>query len=368
MTVRVCDATFSDWVSLPFDGGWTDTFIFRISARACIPPFDYAPLLKRIVAHTRRKRSSASIWVQVDSPGEWFVKEVFRSLKGLRLPYAVTGGDQPPDFLDFSLRPWLGHIPSPRPPEVEEKPLPVSCEALSCLQALGRMKKGNEQEVASLAGLPFDVVKSLLPELEAKKLTAYKHGQKDRRNQSKPAQMDLFPLWHLTRSGLSLALRSWGVPRNTSFKKSRLEENLYQIGNEHRTIARVWPTWLKSAWPQTEIWTGWSEVGIPGLSVIPDGLAWGRIQGYETLFWLEVGDEHKTKEQIFEDMKTRLRQAIELSERTGVRLIFTLLSVPWVHEAARWACTNLPEEVAVVMGERRWFGELPVMEWGRVTE
>ena len=93
-------------------------------------------------------------------------------------------------------------------------------------------------------------------------------------------------------------------------------------------------------------------------------MEWGRIQGYETLFWLEVGDEHQTREQIFELMSTRLRQAIQLST---VRLVFTLLSIPWVHEAARWACANLPEDVAVVMGERRWFGELPVMEWGRVA-
>ena len=108
-------------------------------------------------------------------------------------------------------------------------------------------------------------------------------------------------------------------------------------------------------------------MGIPGLAVIPDGLVWGRIQGYETLFWLEVGDDHKTKEQILEVTSTRLRQAIELSKRTGVRLVFALLSVPWVHEAARWACVNLSENVAVVMGERRWFGELPVMEWRKVT-
>jgi hypothetical protein len=81
----------------------------------------------------------------------------------------------------------------------------------------------------------------------------------------------------------------------------------------------------------------------------------------------EVGDEHKTKEKILEVMSTRLRQAIQLSERTGVRLVFTLLSSLWVHEAARWACTNLPEEVTVVMGERRWFGELPVTEWGKVS-
>ena len=30
---------------------------------------------------------------------------------------------------------------------------------------------------------------------------------------------------------------------------------------------------------------------LPETSVCPDALAWGRIQGFETLFWLEVGDE-----------------------------------------------------------------------------
>lgn len=264
MTVRIGDMTFADWASLPFADGWTDTFIFRISARACLPPFAYSHLLKRIVAHTRRKRKSTSVWVQVDSPGEWFVAEVRRSLHGLRLPYAVTRGDSPPDFLEFSYRPWLGHAPSPRPPAVEKKPFPVSAEELSCLQALGRMKKGNEREVASLAGLPFDLTASLLSSLKAKKFTVHKQGRIELRSKNKPAQMDLFPSWQLTRRGLSVALRCWDVPRNTSFKKSRLEENLYQIGSEHRTIARLWPAWLKSAWPQAEIWSGWSEVRIPG--------------------------------------------------------------------------------------------------------
>jgi len=366
MTVRIGNMTFADWVSLPFEGGWTDTFIFRVSSQACLPPFDYAPLLKRIVAPTRRKRNSASIWVQVNSSGEWFAAELKNSLRGLRLPFAVTRGDQTPDFLDFSLRPWLGYAPSPRPPSVEEKSLPVTLEELSCLQALGRMEKGDEHEIASLAGMPLDGSKPLLIDLEKKRLAVYKTSPQIRRGKSGSKQLDLFPSWHLTGKGLSLALRSWGVPKGVEFR-ARREENRYQIGREHRHIARRWPAWLQSAWSQAEIWTGWSEVGIPSLSVIPDGLAWGRIQGYETLFWLEVGDEHKTKDQILEVMSTRLRQAIQLSERTGVRLVFTLLSNPWVHEAARWACANLPEEVAVVMGERRWFGELPVMEWGQIT-
>lgn len=365
MTVRIGNMTFADWVSLPFEGGWTDTFIFRISSQACLPPFDYVPLLKRIVAPTRRKRKSASIWVQVDSPGEWFAAELRHSLHGLRLPFAVTR-EEKIDFLDFSLRPWLGYTPSKHPPIVEEKPIPVSQEELLCLQALGRMKKAsNEHEVASLAGLPVDRTQTLLAGLDAKQLVEFKTGMQIVRGKSKPAQMDLFPSWHLRGKGLSLALRGWGVPKGAEFKQRR-EEHPKQIGTEHRTIARRWPAWLKSAWPQAEIWTGWSEVGIPKLSVIPDGLAWGRIQGYETLFWLEVGDTHKSKDEIKGNTTTRLDQAIELCKRTGVRLVYTQLSVNWVHEAARWACVNIPPDVAVVMGNRRRFGELPVMEWGRV--
>ncbi len=75
-------------------------------------------------------------------------------------------------------------------------------------------------------------------------------------------------------------------------------------------------------------------MGIPGLNVIPDALAWGRVQGSETLFWLEVGDEHKAEEHIVEDVGKRLSQAIQFSERTGVRLKFALLSPHWVREAA----------------------------------
>jgi hypothetical protein len=88
--------------------------------------------------------------------------------------------------------------------------------------------------------------------------------------------------------------------------------------DDERHIARVWPAWLKSAWPQAEVWAGWSEVRIPGLSVIPDALAWGRVQGYETLFWLEVGDEHRKRDKIIEITSKRLDQAWELCEWTGV--------------------------------------------------
>lgn len=365
MTVRVGKVTFSDWVSLPFQNGWTDTFIFRIDARACLPPFCYEEPLRRMSSHTNRKRPGASLWAQVDAPGEWFMLEVRRSLKGLALPYAVTLAGRTPDWLDFSRPPRLFHSPLPRPPAVEEDHASISIEELCCLQALGRMEKGNEHEVASLAGLPVDATKNLLPHLEEEELVVYKTSARIRRGKFRPAQMDLFPLWHLRSKGLSLALRSWGIPKGIEFT-SRKEENLQQIGYEHRHISRVWSAWLKSAWPQAEIWMGWSEVRIPDLSVIPDGLAWGRIQGYETLLWLEVGDHHKDRDEITEVTAKRLDQARKLCERTGVRLVYAQLSTNWVHEAARWGLVDLPSEVAVVLGNKRRFGDLPILEWGKV--
>ena len=365
MTVCIGKITFSDWKSLQFADGWTDTFIFRMSALTCLPPADYAKLIRRMATPIQRLRRSASIWVQVDGLGEWYAAEVRRTLKGLKLPFAVTREDEL-DWLDFSFRPWLGVAPSTPPPIVEDKPSRVSQESLLCLQALGRMVKGNEQEVASLAGLSVSTVQTLLLQLQRDRLAIYKVGRKILRKKSELVQMDLFPLWHPTRPGLSLALRSWGVPRNVLFP-SRLERNLYQVGSKHRHIARIWPAWLKAAWPQAEIWTGWSEVGMPGFSVIPDALAWGQVGGYESLFWLEVGDEHKSKDRIIEDTAKRLGQAIQLSERTGVWMVFAHLGPHWVHEAARWACVKLPLNLAVAMGDWRRFGKLPILEWGKLT-
>ena len=87
----------------------------------------------------------------------------------------------------------------------------------------------------------------------------------------------------------------------------------------------------------------------------------------ETLFWLEVGDELKRRDKITEITAKRLNQAWELYERTEVRLVYAQLSTNWVHEAAKWACVELPNEVAVVMGNQRRFGELPILEWGKTT-
>lgn len=205
-----------------------------------------------------------------------------------------------------------------------------------------------------------------LVDLKQRELVAYQLSSSMSSRKIRSAQLDLFPLWYITSKGISLALRSWGVPKGIEFT-SRLEKNRRQIGYGHRHIARLWPAWLKAAWPQAEIWAGWSEVRIPGCSVIPDGLAWGRMHGCETLFWLEVGDAHKSRKKIVRVTSRRLEQARNFCDKTGVYLVYVQLSTRWVHECAAQACTDLANNVAVVMGNIREFGALPVVEWSKVT-
>jgi hypothetical protein len=365
MTVRLGNVTFTDWVSLQYPNGWTDTFIFRISPQSCVPPFSYEDPLKRMAAHANLKRPGASLWVEVDGPGHWFAAEIRHCLKGMKIPFAVTKARTTPSHLDFSRPVKLFHASSQPPPAVEEKLEEVSLEEQRCLQALGRMVKGDEEEIASMTGIPREVVSTLLACLADKGFAVLKSSPKKGRKFSRPEQMELFPLWHLTPDGLSLALRSWCIPKGIDFT-SRLEAHRWQIGTEHRHTSRLWNDWLRAAWPKAEIWAGWNEVQIPGLSVIPDGLAWGRIQGYESLFWLEVGDEHKGRDTITKITAKRLDQAWGLCTRTGVRLVYVQLGVDWVQEAVRWACIQLPNEVAVVMGINGALGKLPTMEWGNV--
>lgn len=224
MTVQVCNVTFSDWTSLPMEGKYSDTFIFRISSQACLPPFAYVPLLRRMVAKVRRKRCCASLWVQVDAPGQWFAVAIHNALRGLNMPFIVTQEGEVPTYVKFSLPPVLSYSRLPDPPVVDGKLPVITAHDLRCLQALGRMIKGEVDEIASLAGLPEDVVATALTSLQERRMVEYKIGTRILQNKSLPAQPDPVFLWHLSQRGLSVALRSWGVPKGIDFK-ARLEKH-----------------------------------------------------------------------------------------------------------------------------------------------
>jgi hypothetical protein len=366
MTVSACGVTFSDWVSLPMEGQYSDTFIFRIDSQACLPPWVYVPLLKRIAAKVLPKRSCASLWIQVDGPGQWFAVAIHNALKGLRMPFIVTQKGEVPTYEKFSLPPVLSYSPMKRPSEVNQKLPSLTPDELRCLQALGRMMKGDVDEVASLSGFTPNVVTGVLSSLHERRMVQYKTGMRILRKRTLPVQPDPVPLWHSTRAGSSAALRSWGVPRGIPFT-DRKEKNTAQIGYKHRHIARLFPTWLNAALPQAEIWAGWNEVRIPGTPVIPDGVAWGKLQGHEVLFWLEVGDAHKSRKDIKATTRKRLKAALRYCERTGMWLVYVQLSPPWVHQAMAIAHVNLPAWATVIHGKPAQFGNLPTIEWGKVN-
>mgnify|MGYP000085352275 CR=1 FL=1 len=370
MTVRVGKMTFSDWISLPYKGLHTDTFIFHIDALNGLPPFEYRDLLQRLAIHLNKKRRGSSLWIQVDSPGEWYPMEVKRSLTlglGLSIPYAITPVGRTPEWIEFSQPPDLWHSTTHNPPIVKEKPSPVSPEELRCIQVLGRIQEGLGLEIASLAGLDEDTSLRILTALQAKGLANPVADLEEPSKEKSMQTQDTVPYWQLTRKGLSLAMRSWGVPARVDFT-ARKEENPKHARTPHRHISRRWSAWLRSAYPHAEILAGWSEVQLPEISVLPDGLAWGRIQGFETLFWLEVGDEHKSRRQIEAITKKRSAEALEFCQATGVRLVYAQLSPNWVKKTARWGFVNLPDDMAVVMGNRRTYGKLPNVEWGKVMD
>ena len=363
MTVQLGEVTFSDWISLEYEGGFTDTFIFDIDALNGLPPFVFHPLLQRLVAELDKKRPGASLWIRVTSPGEWYLMEVKRSMTdGFSVPYVVTSKDKTPDYHSFSFGPRLFCPVLPRPPKVDDEFSHFSREELKCLQVLTRNLKGSLEEIASLAGLPETTTHDVLHGLKKKKKVIFKLGEVFQKDKSKPKKMDPYPMWHPRRKGVSAALRSWGASEGVDFSKAK-ELNPDKICTPHRNTSRRWAAWLRSAYPRAEIWTGWSETKLPGIAFYPDALAWGRIQGYETLFWLEVGDNHKKREIIEAVTRRRLKTAIKFSRKTGVRLVYAQLSPDWVQEAASRSFTNLPPGTAIVKGNSKKFGNLSLVEW-----
>jgi hypothetical protein len=280
-------------------------------------------------------------------------------LRGFKIPHVVTAAGEIPEWAAFSRRPYVWHTKSAKPPAVNSEPEIVSMDELKCMRVLARIREGQISEIASLADLDETTVTNAISVLREKKLLLPAPDKEDAKIQA--------PYWKLSRKGLSYTMRRWDAPPKIDFTNRREGGSRKDIRTPHRHVSRMWTAWIRSAYPRAEIWMGWSEVRIPGISVCPDALAWGRIQGFESLFWLEVGDNHKGKDEIEVDTRTRLEQALLFSRRTGARLVFAQLSPSWVKETVKWGIENIPPTTAVVLSEWGKFGKLPMVEWGRVT-
>ena len=348
MAVRVASLVFSAWRSFPLGNGWSDTFVFPLSAQAWLPPGDYAHPLRRMAGQLARLRPGASLWVPVEAPGGcWYADDARQALRGLPLAVAVTQGSEPPRLRDFSFCPGLFPTPVPSPPAALEREVSdLSLQEVQALRVLARLEMAYTAEVASLAGVSLPTARQALRGLKHRQLVEWE-GQ------------EAFPVWRVRRAGLSLALRSWSLPTGVAFP-SRRERSA--SGGRHRRTARLWPAWLQRSWPQAEVWAGWSEVALGRLR--PDALAWGELLGGEALFWLEVESGNASRETLQRKTIRRFEQALLYTRCFSLCLVFTLLAPPWVRQAVVGGFVGLPGDAAVVLADWKAFGALPVPGWG----
>jgi hypothetical protein len=321
----------------------------------------------------------------VIAPGKWYFDEVKFALRKASIPVAVTWGRAVPKVLDFSKQPGIYHAPC-RPPEsvdpLDAPPTPELTEnALRCLLALARFTTAYTNEIRSnlLLGewAAHHALKTLAKygyiehhpndgNIDAHLFPFQRRTAKGAR-QGKKWNGDYWPYWKIRRSGISAALRAWGVPAGMRFNY-RLERTRL-LNSYHRRRSRQWPAWVSLALPQAEIYAGWNEVSIPGLRARPDALAWGKIDVFETLFWLEVESGNVSWNRLVEQTAVRWAKAKGYAATAGVHLIFVLLGTPWTRRAAREAFTHVPSDCAVITSS--WnkpnFGKLPYPKWGEAV-
>lgn len=220
--------------------------------------------------------------------------------------------------------------------------------ALRVLQILARLKTAYRPGIASLAGFSESHARNLLKQLQAENLIERKRIGK-------------YEGYATRIKGLSLAHRSWNIPKGVHFTRYRGEFR-YAV-ERHRRESRRWRAWLEAAYPTIEIWESWTEV--PLFDGIPDALAWGHKNGREMLFWLEVDSGHSSEKVMRRNYSRRLQNAYHHAKRLGIPIVFCIMGPPWVVKFFPQCVTPLPRNLAVIGQDWRAFGDLPVYEFGR---
>ena len=357
-----------DWKNVDVGGGkYTHTFIFPISSQDLLPPGDYCDVIERCAPAIVRNHSTASIWVQVDSPGLWYPLEVRRALSHVKnIAVAVTRPGSDLRISDFSnCMPYLSNSRISSPPFAKNWVSPVGENGLACLRVLARLGQGLTKEIASLADFCIRTTQDALNSLEERKLVS--HVYPSREGDAKKLYSRRYPYWILKQSGLRVALRSWGVSPGVRFS-SRLEEQ-HGEGIWHKIASRLWLASLKESYKElAEVWAGWTEVSIPEIRLTPDALGWGKMEGRETLFWCEVESGHLSTQKTAAKLLRRLRIASLYAIQMEMELVFGILTVPWVREFIYRAFLDIHPNAAVILADwKDGFGKLPSVRWGHVT-
>ena len=359
-----------DWRNVDVGGKYVHAFIFPISSNNLLPPGDYCATIEKCAPAIVRNHSTASIWVQVDSPGLWYPLEVRRALSHVKnIAVAVTRSGSDLRISDFSnCMPYLSNSRISSPPFAKNWVSPVDENPLACLRVLARLGQGLTKEIASLADFCIRTTQDALNSLEERKLISHVYPAQER--DAKKLYSKKYPYWILKRSGLRVALRSWGVAPGVRFS-SRLEEQ-HGVGEgiRHKTASRSWLASLKKSYEGlADVWAGWTEVSIPEMRLTPDALAWGKMEGRETLFWCEVESGHLSTQETAAKLLRRLRIASRYANQMEMKLVFGVLTVPAVRDSIPMAFLDIDPNAAVILADwgKAGFGKLPSVRWGRVT-
>lgn len=329
-----------------------DIFKHHISYRDGLPPYAQARIIDVMVNRLIKTRRYPALWVSVETPGVWFYGELKRLVKQ-RIPMTI----QPAWKSSVEEKEFYQPI---RPTYLHESDIPVLAprfdptefgikeSALRVLQVLARLKTAYRPGIASLAGFSESHARNLLKQLQAENLI-------ERR------QIGKYEGYAIRIKGLSLAHRSWNIPKGVHFTKYRGE--FRYAGERHRRVSRMWRAWLETAYPNIEIWESWTEV--PLFDGIPDALAWGHKNGREMLFWLEVDSGHSSEKVMMRNYSRRLQNAYHHAKRLSIPIVFCIMGPPWVVKFFPQCVPPLPRNLAVVGQDWREFGDLPVYEFGR---
>ncbi len=328
-----------------------DVFKHSLSAIDGLPPYAQARVIDLICNQLKKARPASALWVSVDAPGTWYLRELERLVKR-RLPIAILPiGQMPQGALDFKPYPRSHHVTVP---DERWLTLPfrandydLNASALRILRILARLKTGHTREITSLAGFSEAHVRHLLKELQASNLIEWKRIGK-------------YDGWQIRMKGLRLVHRSWNLPKGAHFTQYRRE--FRYAGERHRRVARLWRVWLEAAYPSVEIWESWTEV--PLKKGIPDALAWGKHRGRETLFWLEVDSGHSSKEIMERNYRGRVWNAYDHAKEWGLPIVFCVMGPPWVVEEFPFSVSPAPPNLAMIEHDWREFGILPDYEVG----
>ena len=322
-----------------------------------MPPGDYCATIEKCAPAIVRNHSTASIWVQVDSPGLWYPLEVRRALSHVKnIAVAVTRSGSDLRISDFSnCMPYLSNSRISSPPFAKNWVSPVDKNPLACLRVLARLGQGLTKEIASLADFCTRTTQDALNSLEERKLIS--HVYPSQKGDAEKLYSKQYPYWILKRSGLRVALRSWGVAPGVRFS-SRLEEQHGEgEGIRHKIASRSWLASLKESYKElAEVWAGWTEVSIPEMRLTPDALAWGKMEGRETLFWCEVESGHLSTQETAAKLLRRLRIASRYANQMEMKLVFGVLTVPAVRDSIPMAFLDIDPNAAVILAD-----------WGRMV-